>query len=349
MTTHAQKSARRPLTLAWRLVERAIAGYGLLGLGYVLARLAVGERWRPVAFANNFVPWWTLAALGAALLALPSRRRWWLIPLQLPLLIAFVVVYGDRFAPQRATDAADADAATLRVMTYNLQTRATSAANLEAVLRDLQPDVVGLEEFHRDHLPALDALQDLYPYQAVHLSKRRVGLALLSRYPIAAQGAVDPAERYPHSIRVEVEVGGAPVAVYLVHPDTPDHHYFPWAYDDTTRDAQLGEARDAIAAEQGPVLMLCDCNMSDQSDAYRAFDRLLTDSYREAGRGLGLTFPARFGQLSPSPLPLLRLDYIWHSDHFAARAARVMREQGTSDHFAVIAELVLEQRSATDD
>ncbi len=338
---------RRALMGTWRLVELAIAGYGLIGLSYVLARLAVGERWGVVAFANNFVPWWSLAALSAAVLALPSRRRWWLVPLQLPLLIAFVVLYGDRFLPRQATGAAG-DAPALRVMTFNLQTRGTSAEGLEAILRDLQPDVVGLEEFHRDHLPALNALQDLYPYQAVHLSKRRVGLALLSRYPMGAQGAVDPLERYPHSIRVEVEVDGTAIAVYLVHPDTPDNHYFPWTYDDTRRDAQLGEARDAIAAEQGPVLMLCDCNMSDQSDAYHAFDRLLTDSYREVARGLGLTFPAHFGRLSPSPLELLRLDYIWHSDHFRARAARVVREQGTSDHHPVIAELMWEQRSATD-
>ena len=344
----AHSGARGARLSLWAPIEVSIALYGLLGSAFVVARFTVGERWRVVAFANNFIPWWALAALAATLLALPARRRWWLIPLQAPLLIAFVILYGDRFLPSRALEADDG-APELTVMTYNLQTRGTSASDLEVTIRALRPDVVGLQEFHRTHMDALAALEDLYPHQMVHLSRQGVGMALLSRFPLSGQEAVNPSARYTRSIRARLDVDGTTIGVYLVHPDTPQNTYWPWSYDHSRRDRQLAEARTALAADDGPVLMLCDCNMSDQSDAYRAFDRLLDDSFRQAGQGLGFTFPAQLLPSSPSPVPLLRLDYIWHSEHFSTRQARVVRDHGTSDHYPVIARLVLNQRSTPDE
>jgi endonuclease/exonuclease/phosphatase (EEP) superfamily protein YafD len=67
------------------------------------------------------------------------------------------------------------------------------------------------------------------------------------------------------------------------------------------------------------------------------------DAYREAGAGFGHTFPApRDGQRSGLPLGLrftVRLDYVYHSTHFRAIAARVAEWDGGSDHLAVVATL----------
>ena len=82
------------------------------------------------------------------------------------------------------------------------------------------------------------------------------------------------------------------------------------------------------------VISLC---LSDQSDAYRVFDALLADAFREAGRGMGFTFPAN-AELVP---PGIRIDYVWYSDEFVARDAYVADDSGPSDHLAVVAELAL--------
>ena len=62
----------------------------------------------------------------------------------------------------------------------------------------------------------------------------------------------------------------------------------------------------------------------------------LIDSFREAGFGLGLTYPLRFGS-SELP-PFLRIDYVWHTRELRAVDAHVMPDTG-SDHLPVWVEL----------
>jgi endonuclease/exonuclease/phosphatase family metal-dependent hydrolase len=86
--------------------------------------------------------------------------------------------------------------------------------------------------------------------------------------------------------------------------------------------------------------------MTDQSDAYRQMNDRLHDTFRETGQGMGFTFPAS----TPSKVrlfpPLLRIDYIWHSDQFTAHAVAVGRDSGISDHHPVVARLVLHAKRA---
>jgi len=51
---------------AWTLIQAGMLLYGLAMTVYLLARLATGERWKWVALADNFVPWWALGGLAAA-------------------------------------------------------------------------------------------------------------------------------------------------------------------------------------------------------------------------------------------------------------------------------------------
>ena len=133
-----------------------------------------------------------------------------------------------------------------------------------------------------------------------------------------------------------LDVEGTPVAVYAAHPPPPENRALPWAYDATTRDEELRRLReDYLADEQGPVLLLCDCNMSDQSDVYKAMDAVLDDAFWEAGQGLGFTFQGGL------PFPFLRIDYVWHSDHFTPLGFEVVNDAGTSDHRPIVAELEL--------
>ncbi|MEA3341352.1 MAG: endonuclease/exonuclease/phosphatase family protein [Chloroflexota bacterium] len=69
----------------------------------------------------------------------------------------------------------------------------------------------------------------------------------------------------------------------------------------------------------------------------------LVDSFREAGWGLGHTFPATGGRVwnIPHPGRLVRIDHIFHSDDWQAEAAWVGEWDGASDHRPVIARLRL--------
>lgn len=67
----------------------------------------------------------------------------------------------------------------------------------------------------------------------------------------------------------------------------------------------------------------------------------MNDSFREAGVGLGTSWPvSRMRGLPWFIPPLIRIDYIWHSDHFRAVMAQQGPERG-SDHLPVLATLAM--------
>jgi len=92
-----------------------------------------------------------------------------------------------------------------------------------------------------------------------------------------------------------------------------------------------------VAAVTAPVVVQGDFTMSDQSRAYSALTTSLQDSFREAGTGLGRTFPnsLHLGRVR-IPGPLVRIDYVFHSPQLQATAATVNCIEGQSDHCAVV-------------
>ena len=333
----------------WQIAQAGIATYGLAEIGYLLARLSAGERWRWIAFANNLIPWMAFLSLGLGGIALVSRRRWLLIALQLPMVIAFLAGYGDRFWPRHPAALAEHQLH-IRVATFNVAAHSDPARIADAIA-DLDADIVGLQELDQSHAAALNQwLVDAYPYRLMYAPSEgdRHGVGLLSRYPILVEDRFYPCRRCFRSLRVVVDADGSPVAVYLIHPSAPRNSWSPWAYNAVERARQLSYLRRALRIEPYPALVLCDCNMSDQSDDYRALDSLMDDSFREAGRGLGFTFPAGSNYPIPVPFPVVRIDYIWHSAHFVPLDAAVAGDSGTSDHYPVVATLALMEERATE-
>lgn len=107
---------------------------------------------------------------------------------------------------------------------------------------------------------------------------------------------------------------------------------------------------DRVAHDSGPVIIVGDFNMSDQSNDYQRITTSLRDTYREIGWGLGFTFPdfsysnAMPVELHTSFLPLrpvVRLDYVFHNDDLQAVAVKVLPTSGGSDHRPVLAQLAL--------
>lgn len=201
----------------------------------------------------------------------------------------------------------------------------------------LGADIVALQEVSSDQAAQFDAhLAAAYPHHILNTETEGRGLGLLSRYPIVEQEWFQPLPQSDPHLRAVIDVNGTPITVYVAHPHSPRGLFSPLQYDTSQRDAELADVRERVAAEAGPVIVMCDCNMSDQSDAYRAFDRLMDDAFRQAGRGMGFTF--RFRRFLPS---MVRIDYVWHSDHFVATDARAWEDAGASDHHAVVARLWL--------
>jgi endonuclease/exonuclease/phosphatase (EEP) superfamily protein YafD len=82
-----------------------------------------------------------------------------------------------------------------------------------------------------------------------------------------------------------------------------------------------------------------DFNETEWSHPYELLTELLEDSFRDAGRGFGHTYPSQLTWRGwRIAVPLVRIDYIFHSADLAAPRAWV-GPHGGSDHLPVVAEL----------
>jgi endonuclease/exonuclease/phosphatase family metal-dependent hydrolase len=65
------------------------------------------------------------------------------------------------------------------------------------------------------------------------------------------------------------------------------------------------------------------------------------DAFREAGWGLGITWPNGYGNFLTRLLPpMIRIDYVFYDpDVFNSAQAHVIPNSGGSDHFPVVATL----------
>ena len=108
----------------------------------------------------------------------------------------------------------------------------------------------------------------------------------------------------------------------------------------------VSQSADDIVEEAAPLILGGDFNTTDQSQTYRLFDHVLRNAHWQAGWGFGFTYPTtevKFLRKIYFP-PLVRIDHIFYSKHFAAKRAVTLSDSGGSDHFPIIAELILKNQ-----
>ncbi|MBN1562212.1 MAG: hypothetical protein JXA10_00105, partial [Anaerolineae bacterium] len=226
----------RLLTAAWNLAQVGILLYGLIMALFILARHTVGERWDSIAYANNFIPWWALGSVILAGIGLLSSRRGVLVATQLPVILAFLMIYGDQWIAAKNNTNPAPDSA-IRVATFNVISVSSDPQRISRAIEALDADLVGIEELGDAH--AEQFARDLaahYPYQALHPLLPVHGVGLLSKYPIREEKVIRPIPNSMLYLRAVVEVHDVPVTVYVVHPSPPKNVAFPVTYDDSRRD-----------------------------------------------------------------------------------------------------------------
>lgn len=329
----------------------AVSGYLLALIVYLLLRWVAGDRWWWLAFLNNFTPYYfaplpVLLPL-ALLLRLPRAAL-----RTLPLIVLAALLYGPEWMPNNLSAAA-VEGVPLKVITFNILPINPDIDAAVEWIRGEGADLVLLQELPREkHAQVADTLSDGLPHSDYRHNAQLDGSKLtLSRYPIITSEDIDIGSWWIRRLTIRLE--DSPIAVYNVHmamptrdagdPNIPVDYGLAqliMRYDETQRNTLIRALLEIIEEETLPYVVAGDFNTSDQAIIYQAMAAVMRDSFREAGRGLGATWPAATGEegLPEFIPPLIRIDYVWHSAQFGTLSAATGPNL-RSDHLPLLVNL----------
>lgn len=228
-----------------------------------------------------------------------------------------------------------------RVVTYNLhhgtdRNNQPSFSRIEAFLRGLQPDLIGLQEVDRNW-SARSEFQDqatrlaeaLGFYFKFHPTLTRnaeagYGLAVLSRYPITKDlsGLYSLAKEPRGYLAVETSIAGGPVSFIVTH----------LGLDRAEREVQLSELSRASRDLAGPLILAGDFNTTPDDAALSGLASELRDALAAAGRDGQGTLLTAAGTAEK------RIDFIFVTPEFRIENC-VIPSVDYSDHRPIVAHL----------
>jgi vancomycin resistance protein VanJ len=281
------------------------------------------------------------------LLAALALRAVFAIVCLAPVAALFLTLYGGRLLPP-VVRGASAGADGFTVLTFNAGGNAGGGrpAPLLRAVQVVAADLVALQEVPPDTRPIVRAeLAARYPYMATHADAP--DLLVLSRFPLGAGEALPLRQGAFDGFQVRIDIAGRPVQLVNLHLARPGYR-LRWrgglvptvrAFDPRQRDAQVAELVGYLGTLAQPRLVVGDFNASEWSHTHALLARELHDSFAAAGWGFGHTYPSHvvWGSWEAS-VPLLRIDYVFHSGELVALHAAVGPDGG-SDHLPVAARL----------
>jgi endonuclease/exonuclease/phosphatase (EEP) superfamily protein YafD len=334
---------------AWitaRLVTLARVYFTFL-FGWVILHALFGDLWWLfyLTSASEFM----FALLpGVAAIALLTRRRELFVGVIAAMLLA-AFLFGGLFVPKFIPH--DSSEPTLSVMTYNTLGIHDHPEQVVATIRAANADVVAIQELNPSASDAIRReLSGEYPYQILDPQEGVRGMGVISRYPLRATGETLPGDWVGAPQVLTLDWNGARITLLHFHTFPTNSLYVPliiWSANERARQARA--IADFAIAHPGALIAPGDFNATDQTAEYAVVTRELRDAWREAGWGLGHTFPSTSlnGNSLPAlsaihqPLWLLRIDYIFHSRQLQAVSAQMGPWDGYSDHRSVIAKFKL--------
>jgi endonuclease/exonuclease/phosphatase (EEP) superfamily protein YafD len=323
-----------------------LAALYLLALGAFFGSAALGLQTTGLLALLGEVPLYLLLPLPCLIVAALLLRAHRAAFLALVPAVVLGFSYGPYWWPAAA---AETTAPSLRVLTFNVGgvRRLDTPSPLVQAIQAEAADVVALQEVPWWIFAALkDALRGDYPYQAGWPDA-----LTLSRLPILDAAYFRLSNDGYLCQRVDLAAGEGRIALFNVHVLRPTleadkrQNLLRWAttYDPSWREPQLDTLLDQMHGVEGPLLLTGDFNQTEWSGAYRRLTAELQDSFRAAGAGPGHTFPSHWGPWRV-PLPLVRIDYIFHSEEFVTIRSYVGPDAG-SHHLPVAADLSYRSKS----
>ena len=343
---------RRGKTWARWLVLAAGVGYPLALVVVAVLFRFVGESWAPTA-VGLYLPRLGFAIplpfVVVGLLVVRSRRLAWG---QLAGVFVLVFVLMGAVVPGRSHRRADAP--TLRVLSYNINSSNGGVDSIAQEIDRYSPDIAVLVEI-ADPAALERVMRDRFPFVSVSTQ-----FLVASKYPTTEPA--DPGKlpygdqmRSPRYLRQTVDTPLGRIALYSVHPISPrdalltlreggfrhkirsgdllgERDVKSIEHNFGLRELQVATFAEAAAHETDPVVIAGDTNLPGLSRIYGRNLSRFRDGFASAGWGLGYTYP------NGKHAAFMRIDRILASDALEFVGFQVGTSMA-SDHRCVVADL----------
>jgi endonuclease/exonuclease/phosphatase (EEP) superfamily protein YafD len=227
----------------------------------------------------------------------------------------------------------------IRILTANVLMPNRNADTLIKLIRENDPDVLVTLESDMWWQSQLDSLELDYPYTIKCPQDNLYGMHVYSRLSLSESQTDFLVEPDIPSMHTLVTLpSGHQVRAHFLHPAPPS----PTEKEESSaRDAELIVVAKSVADASTPIIVTGDLNDVAWSETTRLFRKISGLLDPRVGRGMFNTFHANYWFMR------WPLDHLFHSTHFTLSRIRRLQRFG-SDHFAILAELVLEFESGSD-
>lgn len=348
----------------------------LLLLSYLSLYISPEHFW-PFAFAGLVYPVLFLCNLFFVLFWLVFLKKYFVLSL-LSLLLGYNQI--NTYIKLFGSDNKLSFEKSLKVMSYNVrlfdlynwrnQSSKISKSLIFELFKSESPDILCLQDYYngpRGRADYGDTICRLtgYKYHSVQLLGNEnkgfpYGLAIFSKYPLFNSRKIEFPNSYANFCQSsDMKIGNDTVRIINMHLESiklgkEDYTFVNEVASAQTANEKLKKGFLAIARKMKsayikrasqidlvtkliinspyPVILTGDFNDTPVSYCYRQIANELDDTFVDAGKGLG--------QTHSQILPMLRIDYIFHSAEFKTIDHRTI-DKDYSDHFPVVARFEL--------
>jgi len=220
---------------------------------------------------------------------------------------------------------------TFKIMTFNLYKHNTNLEGIVSTIEEEDPDIIALQELVPNVAERLlTELEERYPYHTLRSDQPVEGQGLMSRYEMHQVSSI-PDYRF---LSAKVDLPQGEITVFNVHAPK----ITPWRWEKAWEE-QRAFIQDLFAQTskiQSPVLIVGDFNTTPLSQNYVLLRQEYYDAFADSGNGFGFTYPAREKLGIKLPWPLVRIDFIFHSENLISHETKVLTDAGGSDHRPVV-------------
>ena len=296
---------------------------GVLTMAFSLLTLLQSNFHALQLFSHFRLQYFVVSALLVATFVVLRDRRYAV------LLFATAFINGAHVLPWYFDDPYSTDGRELKLLQANVQSSNTNYGGFLAMLDNEQPDVVVVQEVSPAWADQLRSLEGAWPHRVVEERDGNFGIALLSKYPLAATAVVASEPLGFPTIVATLDVSGRRLQLVGTHPMIP---LGPRNY--AARNTQLATVGDLLRRSEGARVLIGDLNTSMWELDYRTLEA--RTGLRSVRRGFGVlpTWPTFL------PFAMIPIDHVLVSGEIGVVDVRTGSRIG-SDHLPLVVTLTL--------